>query len=91
MPSAFRALVDAARAARAEEAAAIDTDLRPLYDLLGIEPNPTPVKALLAELGQCQDALRLPLLPLSQRGALVSMATRVREVESRCNRSPMAA
>ena len=47
--------------------------------------------ALMAELGQCQDALRLPLLPLSQRGTLVSMAARVRELESRCSRSPIAA
>lgn len=84
VPAAFRCLVDLARAARATEAQALDAELQPLYALLGAEPNPIPVKALLAELGQCSDGLRLPLLPLSQRAPLPAMAELVRALETRC-------
>lgn len=45
-------------------AEAIDQSLRPLYDLLGAEPNPIPVKWCLAQLGLGEAHLRLPLLPL---------------------------
>jgi 4-hydroxy-tetrahydrodipicolinate synthase len=43
----------------------IDAKLRNLYDFLGIEPNPIPVKALMKLLG-FGHGLRMPLLPLSQ-------------------------
>ena len=90
IPAAFRQLVDLGRAARADEAERLDAELQPVFAFLGIEPNPIPVKALLAELGLCRDALRLPLLPLSQRASLAAMAAQVRALESRYQ-SPLAA
>jgi len=49
---------------RGDEAARRDAELSELYDFLGVEPNPIPVKALLRLLGM-GESLRLPLLPLS--------------------------
>lgn len=84
-PASFRRLVDLARSAQADDARALDAELQPLYALLGVEPNPIPVKAVLAALGQCHDALRLPLLPLSQAHAeaLRDGVARIRALESR--------
>src|SRR3546814_2892953 len=48
VPSEFRRLADLARAGKEADAQALDTRLRALYDFLGIESNPIPVKALLA-------------------------------------------
>jgi 4-hydroxy-tetrahydrodipicolinate synthase len=92
VPAAFRRLVDLARAGRGTEAAALDAELQPLYALLGAEPNPIPVKALLAALGLCEDVLRLPLLPLSlpHRPALASSARLAQELEARLLRAPAA-
>lgn len=92
VPARFRDLVDAAREARAAEAQALDVELQPVFALLGVEPNPVPLKALLAALGACDDMLRLPLLPLSQphRAELASQVARVRALESR-SRRPLAA
>jgi len=39
--------------------------LAPLTRALFDEPNPAPVKALLAEQGECRDDVREPLLPAS--------------------------
>jgi 4-hydroxy-tetrahydrodipicolinate synthase len=63
-PRTFRALCDHARAGD-PEADAIDARLAPLYRFLGIEPNPIPVKWLLARMGRIGPGLRLPLEPLS--------------------------
>ena len=92
IPAAFRALVDSARAQRREAAEALDAELQPLYALLGVEPNPIPVKALLATLGLCEDILRLPLLPLSagHRDALHPGASLVATLEARHRRAPAA-
>lgn len=65
LPAAFRRLCDLARGGQHEQARALDAHLQPLYPALGLEPNPVPLKALMAELGLCHDVLRLPLLPLS--------------------------
>lgn len=60
-------------------AQALDGELQALYALLGCEPNPTPLKWCLAQLGHGQAQLRLPLLPLNARhhaagrAALVSL------------------
>jgi 4-hydroxy-tetrahydrodipicolinate synthase len=83
VPAAFRRLIDLAREGRTDEAQALDAELQPIFAFLGIEPNPIPVKALLAELGRCRDMLRLPLLPLSQRATLHAMAAQVGVLESR--------
>lgn len=52
---------------RAEDADRLDGRLHALYDVLGVEPNPIPVKWCLAELGFGSPTLREPLLPLSER------------------------
>src|SRR3546814_19273688 len=64
VPSAFRRLADLARAGKEADAQALDARLRALYDFLGIESNPIPVKALLARRGAGR-GLRLPLTELS--------------------------
>jgi 4-hydroxy-tetrahydrodipicolinate synthase len=64
-PAAFAAMCERATACDADAANEADAHLRPLYDFLGVEPNPIPVKWLLAELGFGTPAMRLPLVPLS--------------------------
>lgn len=64
VPRSFRLLCDAARSGDFARAEAIDAQLVELYRFLGIEPNPIPVKALLA-LDGIGHGLRLPLQPLS--------------------------
>src|SRR3546814_1769420 len=65
VPSAFRRLADLARAGKEADAQALDARLRALYDFLGIESNPIPVKALLARRGVGR-GLRLPLTERSE-------------------------
>jgi 4-hydroxy-tetrahydrodipicolinate synthase len=48
-----------------EALAQADKRLHGLYDLVGVEPNPIPVKWCLQQMGFGSDALRLPLLALS--------------------------
>lgn len=87
LPASMRRLVDLCRMSGVE-ADRLDAELQPLFTLLGIEPNPIPIKALLAELGLCHDALRLPLLPLSlaHRAALAEGVLLVATLESRSQR-----
>ena len=68
VPGAFRRLCDLARSQDREQAEALDARLHAVFDFLGAEPNPIPVKALLKHLGIGHD-LRLPLLPLSRAHA----------------------
>lgn len=53
------------REGRLDDARRIAVALRPLVADLFAEPNPAPVKALLAAQGWCDNALRLPFLPVS--------------------------
>ncbi len=64
VPHAFSRLCRLADAGDAAAATSLDARLHGLYDFLGVEPNPIPVKAVLARLG-LGHGLRLPLLPLS--------------------------
>lgn len=66
VPDKMAALTRAALEGRLEEAEALDNALRPLYKACFAEPNPIPVKAALASLGLCSDAMRLPLVPASE-------------------------
>lgn len=66
LPGAFAELCDHALAGRMEAARAIDERLRPLYEMLGAEPNPVPAKWLMSRLGLCGSEPRLPLTALSQ-------------------------
>lgn len=83
LPATMRRLCDLARAGKAEAAHALDAQLRPAFDFMGVEPNPIPVKAVLELLGLGR-GLRLPLLPLSSAhaSAASSIAAKVRGLES---------
>ena len=90
-PHAFRLLCKLARDGNRERADALDATLRPLYAFCGIEPNPIPVKALLArqDIGH---GLRLPLTTLSpehdpEAGRIAAL---VEEIEQSC-RATLAA
>jgi len=83
VPGAFARLCAAVAAGRGADADALDARLQPLYDFLGVEPNPIPVKALLQRLG-IGAGLRLPLLPLSPAHAAAAdaMADLCRAIET---------
>ncbi len=63
LPRRFRALIDAARAGRRQEAQALHASLLPFMDALFVESNPIPLKAALRMTGLCGDRVRLPLAP----------------------------
>ena len=65
VPGTFRLLCDLARSGNAEDAQDLDQRLRVIYDFLGIEPNPIPLKAVMARCG-LGTGLRLPLTSLSE-------------------------
>jgi 4-hydroxy-tetrahydrodipicolinate synthase len=64
-PAALRELCDAARSGNADAARRCERKLAALFELLGVESNPIPVKWCLHLLGLGQPDLRLPLLELS--------------------------
>jgi 4-hydroxy-tetrahydrodipicolinate synthase len=64
VPATFRRLCALLGEGESAAAQALDARLAGLYDFLGVEPNPIPVKALLAAAG-IGHGLRLPLLPLA--------------------------
>lgn len=64
VPGAFSRLCRLLGAGQVDEAVALDARLKPLYDFLGVESNPIPLKALLQRLG-VGTGLRLPLTSLS--------------------------
>lgn len=88
VPRAFRRLCDLARGGDQAGADALDAQLQGLYHVLGIEPNPIPVKALLALAG-IGHGLRLPLLPLSSTHAAEAQRLHAEmiELEHRCRAS----
>src|SRR5690606_38382392 len=51
VPAAMRRLCDLARSGRADAVAALEAKLAPLFAFLSVEPNPIPLKALLARKG----------------------------------------
>jgi 4-hydroxy-tetrahydrodipicolinate synthase len=65
VPAAMRRLSDLARNGRADAVAALEAKLAPLFAFLGLEPNPIPLKALLASKGLGSELPRLPLTPLA--------------------------
>jgi len=62
LPRRFRALVDAARAGRRQDAMAMHGELLPFMDALFVESNPIPLKTALKICGLTGDGLRLPLV-----------------------------
>ena len=85
IPAAMRRLCDLARGGRRAEAEAFDAELQPIFDFMGVEPNPIPVKAILARQG-FGHGLRLPLTSLSAEHAAAAdaIAARIAEVERAC-------
>jgi 4-hydroxy-tetrahydrodipicolinate synthase len=69
VPREVGAMVEAFQGGRVVEARRHHARLFPLSrDLLGLAPNPVPVKAALSLLGRCRDEVRLPLCPLDDHG-----------------------
>lgn len=66
-PAAMRALCDAALSGDKPATHERNARLQGLFDLLGTEPNPIPLKWCLHRLGFGSAEPRLPLLPLSSR------------------------
>lgn len=83
-PELFVALVDHYRAGRVDEARRLAQALAPLAALLFAEPNPAPVKALLAELGHIGEQTRAPILPVTEslRRRLVAALQALETVEA---------
>lgn len=73
VPATFRRLCELARAGDSVGASGLNARLRALLEFLALEPNPTPVKALLARAG-IGTGLRLPLMPLSAPHARAAIA-----------------
>ena len=91
VPGGMRRLCDLALAGRRDEALALNARLQPLYDFSAVEPNPIPVKAVLARLG-VGHGLRLPLTTLSDahQAAAARIAAAAEAIE-RSLRDPLAA
>ncbi|MEO7252414.1 MAG: dihydrodipicolinate synthase family protein, partial [Arenimonas sp.] len=83
LPRAFAHLCRLLERAQLAPAEAFDQRLRPVYDFLGVESNPIPLKALLGQMG-IGTGLRLPLLSLSAEHAEVvdRIAGLCREIET---------
>lgn len=64
-PAPFAALCAAGRAGDRAQATVLDARLQPLYEALSVEPNPIPVKWLLARRGFGTAVPRLPLTELN--------------------------
>lgn len=63
-PARMSQLCNAVAAGDLDRARALDSEMRGLYALLGIESNPIPVKWMLCAMGMIDSGIRLPLVPL---------------------------
>ena len=90
MPASMRHLCDLARGGDRAAAEAFDAELQPLFDFMGVEPNPIPVKAVLARQG-LGHGLRLPLTTLADVHAQAADAAtaRIAALEARCASAPI--
>lgn len=64
IPEAMHALMSAVRQGNLSEAQAQQSKYMPLFESLGLETNPIPVKWALHQLGKIDTGIRLPLQPL---------------------------
>jgi 4-hydroxy-tetrahydrodipicolinate synthase len=79
VPRDVMAMVEAFQSGRLAEARGIHARLFPLCrDLLGLAPNPVPVKAALALVGRGAGDVRLPLCPLDERSLAVLRSSLIR-------------
>ncbi|MFM0563147.1 4-hydroxy-tetrahydrodipicolinate synthase [Paraburkholderia sediminicola] len=85
-PERFVALYRALSAGRLDEGRRIFHELAPLIQALFAEPNPAPVKALLAAQGLIRDELRMPMTRAGD-----ALVARLRELEGLDRRGPHAA
>ena len=85
VPGAFRRLCELARAGGVADAEEFDARMHALYHFLAVEPNPIPLKALLA-LNGIGHGLRLPLQPLSSVHAAEAQRLHadIIQLEQRC-------
>jgi 4-hydroxy-tetrahydrodipicolinate synthase len=83
-PRAMHEMCAAALRGEHDEAARIDATLAPLHEKLFVEPNPIPVKWAVHRMGLVGQAIRLPLLPLTEANRpVVEAALRAAGVELR--------
>lgn len=84
-PRAFRRLCDLARAGTRAEVHAWDARMHALFAFLGLEPNPIPLKAMLAHM-RIGQGLRLPLTPLSaaHAGDALRITREIERLEQSC-------
>ena len=80
LPRAFARVFERLAAGDTAGAEAIQARLQPVFEFLGVEPNPIPLKDLLRRQG-IGEGLRLPLLPLS-----AGFATDAAAVDRLCRR-----
>jgi 4-hydroxy-tetrahydrodipicolinate synthase len=81
-PQLFVALYENLRAGRWLEARALHHALAPMVGALFAEPNPAPLKAVLAGLGHIGGAVRAPLTPASATAGLAAQRAYAAVVES---------
>ncbi len=81
-PDLFVALHRCVRDRRYAEAQLLARQLQPLTALLFTEPNPAPVKTMLALQGRISDRMRLPMVPVSTetRAALAAELARIEAI-----------
>ena len=65
LPAQMAAFCNAFLAGDEEKAAALDSELQPIHDVLFIETSPIPAKWALTAMGRISPGIRLPLLPLT--------------------------
>jgi 4-hydroxy-tetrahydrodipicolinate synthase len=73
-PQRFVAMAEAVRTGRLETARALHHALAPMVAALFAEPNPAPVKAVLAALGRIGPTVRAPLTPATADAASAALA-----------------
>ena len=65
--SAFSKMIHKGLSGDAESAKAIEKRVMPMIDLIFEENNPAGIKAVLQQLGLCDDTVRLPLVPATDK------------------------
>ncbi|QMT32533.1 4-hydroxy-tetrahydrodipicolinate synthase [Alysiella filiformis] len=67
-PQAFAQMCENALAGNIQAAKSLNEQLIPIYDVMFCEPSPAPAKYAVAQLGLCEEFVRLPILTLSDNG-----------------------